>query len=83
MKKEYRVYVASATAIKGLFTKMSGYEIQSWECDGDDDLCDDALNFIGFCEAQGTVYSLNGFVDAFNIEEAVGMNDYIFITNKY
>jgi hypothetical protein len=81
MEKEYRVYVLSANDI----TIDGGYAIDIWndyEQNGDE-LPDEAKEFINLAEEKGQVYSLKGFMVAFNINEEVGMNDWVFITKKY
>lgn len=78
--KETRVYVLSADIDLGF--PMSGYEIQNWLSyqENHGKLPPNAELFIEEAEKQGSVYSLYGFHEAFNIEQSVGNNDYIFIT---
>jgi hypothetical protein len=59
---EYRVYVLSANDI----TIDGGYDIQDWALA--DELPKEAHDFIEQAEIKGSVYSLSGFMDAFNIE---------------
>lgn len=40
-------------------------------------------SFIKEAERQGFVYSLKGFMDEFNLNEGIGVNSYILITDKY
>jgi hypothetical protein len=78
--KETRVYVLSASE-----TDCNGYEIDVWsesERNGQE-LPQEAKDFIRAAEENGSVYSLTGFMVAFNINEEVGMYDYIFITQAY
>jgi len=77
MNKEYKVYIASAYD----FPEVAGIAIDVWS--KSDGLPVGAVEFIEHCENEGNVYSLQGFMTAFNINEEVGMNDWIFITNKY
>lgn len=84
--KEYRSYWLSASDEKLCkhIPNISGYLIKDWaDCPEGKNLPLSALKFIKICEEQGTVASLKGFMVAFNIEEEIGMNDYVFITNKY
>ena len=79
--KEKRVFVINADNIPADWN-FSGYDISEWkECTGE--LPKKAKDFINFAEKNGSVYTINGFMDAYNIGETIGMNDYIFITDKY
>ena len=78
--KEFRVYVLSADAFD-----ISAYDIENWVlyAEQHNKLTEEAKEFVRIAEEQGSVYSLYGFQMAFNLEETVGMNDWIFITNAY
>jgi hypothetical protein len=81
--KEMRVYVMSADY--DFDFDISGYEIENWVGyqEQHNKLPSNAEKFIEVCENNGTVYSMYGFHQAFNIEESIGTNDYVFITNFY
>lgn len=79
--KEYRVYWLPSSETENISPKFSGYGIDDWN--EADELPSDAKKFIDIAEEYGTVATLNGFMHCFNIEEGIGMGDYIFITNKY
>jgi hypothetical protein len=83
-QKKPRVYVLNADDIPDDFN-MSGHSIVDWvnyeEQHGK--LTDEAERFITLCEEVGNVYSLYGFLEAFNVEEMIGMNDFVFITRAY
>jgi hypothetical protein len=81
-KKELRVFVVSADD-DSLPYNVSGYLIDEWANWNENELPNEAKKFIDIAEQRGNVYSLNKFLFAFNIEESIGMNDYIFITDKY
>ena len=83
MNKEFRVYVLSADNDNEL--KLSGYEIENWNHyqEQHNKLTEEANKFIELCEAEGSVFSLTGFQTAFNLDETISLNDYIFITNSY
>lgn len=89
MNKEYRVFVVEASHPDLYKMKyiMSGYSIDNWHFDKDGneetELQPDAKIFIDIAEKEGRVYSLVGFMFAFNIDEEITANDYVFITNKY
>ena len=81
MEKEHRVYVLSADDI----SIDGGYAIDNWndyEQEGED-LPKEAKGFIALAEEKGQVYSLKGFMVTFNINEEIGMNDWVFITQAY
>jgi len=80
--KEPRVYVLSASNFS---PDMGGYSMDIWDdyrLEGQE-LPEEAKEFIAMAEKEGRVYSLKGFMVAFNINEEVGMNDYVFITSAY
>jgi hypothetical protein len=79
-KKEFRVYVLSANN-----SNVDGYSIDNWnDCEKrGEELPQEAKDFMNAAERNGTVYSLTGFMVAFNINQEVGMNDWIFITQAY
>ena len=79
--KEVRVFVLSANEIQ----IDGGYAIDSWNDyeQAGDPLPEEAQKFIKLAEEKGTVYSLKGFMVAYNINEEVGANDYVFITKTY
>ena len=79
MKKQ-KVYVLNATDFK-----TSAYDIENWAlyAEKHNKLLPEALEFIQKAEEQGTAYSIYGFQMAFNLEETIGMNDWVFITNCY
>ena len=82
MSKETRVFVLSASDFSA---DKGGYSMDIWndyEREGQE-LPDEAKLFIKEAEDKGQVYSLKGFMVAFNINEEVGMNDYVFITSAY
>lgn len=79
--KEKRVYVVNVDKIPADWN-FSGYDISSWK-NLDGKLPQKAKDFIKFAEENGSVYTLDGFMDAVNIGETIGRNDYIFITDKY
>ena len=82
MEKEHRVYVLSADDSNAF---DGGYAIDNWNDyeQAGEDLPDEAKEFIALAEAKGQVYSLKGFMVTFNINEEVGMNDWVFITQAY
>jgi len=84
MKKELRAYVINADNIPDDFS-MSGHSIMNWVSyeEQHGKLTDEAERFITLCEERGDVYSLYGFLQAFNVDEMVGMNDFVFITKAY
>lgn len=73
------VYVLSASEVS-----VSGYAIQEWvEHDKHNNtLHPEAEEFIKVCKKEGFIYSLEEFQDAFNIEESIGANDWIYITRN-
>lgn len=79
--KELFVYVVSATneALDEL-SDISAYHINDWM--EQSELCDDAKRFCKIAEEEGTVYSLNGLVNALNFEDILITDDWVFITNK-
>jgi len=81
MEKEIRVYVLSANEIQ----IDGGYAIDNWNDyeQAGQELPDEAKLFIRLAEKNGSVYSLKGFMVAHNINEEVGANDYVFITQAY
>ena len=81
MEKEIRVYVLSANEIQ----IDGGYAIDNWNDyeQAGQELPDEAKLFIRLAEKNGSVYSLKGFMVAYNINEEVGANDYVFITQAY
>ena len=85
--KELRVFVVSAdneSLNHEVFRGMSGYSVDNWADTPDGyELEDDAKAFIEIAEQLGQVYSIKGFMVAFNITEDISLNDYVFITNKY
>jgi hypothetical protein len=85
MQKEIRFYVLDATKAGEMFAKMSGYELENWKLyeEHHGKLTDEAEHFISACEQEGTVYSAVGFMNAINIEETIGANDYVYVTNNY
>jgi hypothetical protein len=82
MSKETRVYVLSADDFS---PEIGGFALDIWNDSeqAGEDLPDEAKRFITMAEEIGQVYSLKGFMVAFNINEEVGMNDYVFITQAY
>jgi len=78
--KEFRVYILSADALD-----ISAYDIENWVlyAEQHNKLTEEAKEFVKIAEEQDSVYSLYGFQMAFNLEQAVGMNDWVFITNAY
>ena len=78
--KEYRVYVLSADNIM-----TSGYDIEEWVNYQEryNSLHEDAKSFIEVCKDKGEVYSLIGFQYAYNVDECIVANDWVFITNCY
>jgi len=81
-EKEHRVYILSADMIT---IYKGGYSMDIWndyEQNGEE-LPKEAKEFMKEAEKNGTVYSLKGFMVAFNINEEIGMNDFIFITQAY
>ena len=85
--KELGVFVVNADnpdLDDQVFAGMSGYSIDNWSDTPDgDELEPDAMRFIEIAEQLGSVYSIKGFMVAFNITEDICYNDYVFITNKY
>jgi len=81
MEKEIRVYVLSANEIQ----IDGGYAIDNWNDyeQAGQELPDEAKLFIRLAEKNGSVYSLKGFMVAYNINEEVGANDYVIITQAY
>ena len=78
--KEFRIYILNADNIN-----ISGYDIEEWNLyqEQHNKLTDDAKEFINEVERIGSVYSLFGFQNAFNIDEEIELNDWVFITNHY
>lgn len=60
---------------------MSGYTIHDWSLA--DELPEDAIKFCNFARAEGLVVSITGLMDEYNIEESLGGDDWLFITNLY
>ncbi len=80
--KELKFYVLSAD--QDLSFDMSGYSIADWDNQTkNEEPTSEAKEFIEACEKNGTVFTASEFMYEFNINESIGMNDYIFITNKY
>lgn len=77
MNKELRFFVISADH-PNLWEDISGTVISLWQ--EDKELCVQAQRFIKLAEKEGAVYSYKGFMVAMNINEEVGMNDWVFIT---
>lgn len=82
MKKETRVYVLSADKFSA---DKGGYSMDIWNDyeQAGEELPADAKLFIEEAEKNGSVFSLKGFMVAYNINEEVGANDYVFITSAY
>lgn len=81
--KEIRAFIVD-TGDERLPDNMSGYLIDDWaDTPENEELDDDAKLFISIAEEDDHVYSIKGLMVAFNINEEVSLNDYIFITNKY
>lgn len=83
MKKEFRVYTINADDLGDL--NISAHDIKDWDLYQDyyNKLTQQAEEFINICEQKGSVYSLDGFMIAFNLDQTISQNDYIFITNNY
>jgi hypothetical protein len=79
MEKELRVFVCSSQDEE--CTDLNYQDIDNWTAE--ENLPFEAVDFINNAEANGRVYSLGGFMNAFNLEEICSYNDYIFITDKY
>jgi len=80
--KEPRVFILSASNFD---SSKGGYSMDIWndyEREGQE-LPAEAQEFMKQAETEGRVYSLKGFMVAYNINEEVGMNDYVFITSLY
>jgi hypothetical protein len=80
MEKEIRVYVLEAGLIN-----ISAYDIENWNLyqEQHKKLLPEAENFITLCESRGNVYTLHGFMQAFNLEETINLGSYVFFTNNY
>lgn len=79
MKKTPRIYVVNIEAMEENPTPQ---EINKWNLN--DELPQDALDFIEIAEEQGTVYNiLEGFASDFNKELVCTATDMIFVTDKY
>ena len=80
--KEPRVYVLSADNAEEF---GGGFAIDSWVDYEEEhqELSEEAEDFVKEAEKNGSVYSLKGFMVAHNINEEVGMNDFVFITSAY
>jgi ABC-type glycerol-3-phosphate transport system substrate-binding protein len=79
MKKELRVYVVDITEVS--FYINSG-TFKSWN--KNKHLPKEAKEFIQHAENNERVYTIEGFMNAFNsIDKIDAKTDYIFITDKY
>lgn len=84
MIKEPRYYVVDASnpELCKQIQHMSGYVIDNWS-EENEPLDKDAEKFMKIAEKEGRVYSSIGFMVAFNIEQEISLNDWIYITDKY
>ena len=80
MTKELRFFVVNADH-PDLWDDIIGSDISLWQ--EDYELGFHAKKFIEIARKENCEYSYKGFMVAFNINEEVGMNDWIFITDKY
>jgi hypothetical protein len=70
------VFVVSADDVS-----TSAYDIGAWNAH--ETLPEEAREFIQIAMNKGRVYDLEEFMEQFNLEETIGANDWIFITDKY
>jgi hypothetical protein len=79
--KEFRVFILESDNE----FDTNGYMIENWkEYEKVTNTLDEqAEKYISVCEKLGTVYSLNGFETALNLQEIDLSNSWIYITNNY
>jgi len=82
IEKETRVYVLAASEFSA---EKGGYSMDIWN-DYEQaglELPEEAKVFMKEAEEKGGVFSLKEFLVAYNINDEVGMNNYVFITKAY